>query len=314
MERAALGLFAELRTPPTRSRTTHVGEGTGHRARTWNYSLNSHLSISNPVVLSWCATSRRTWHCARPGSPPRVIAWPRMHSCGRKVCERESDHQVDACFSRSWLSASLPRFSHTQAVPGLSDELLVGVGFGGQCALEEPVEQQASVASSTAVEAEGELIEVVVQLGVADGALVGPEDPALEQRGDEVNVRQRDVRGVPARGHVGHHVVEPVAADLVVADPGVGPDLTAAGHVVEHEVGSVSRLTFTIRRIRTRSGASSPSTAITTIVLCPKLRPPTLVCLAPTYVSSTSTTPESSSRPGSTIARRSLCRHAHAVW
>ena len=40
MERAALGLSPELRTPPTRSRTTHVGEGTGHRARTWNYSLN----------------------------------------------------------------------------------------------------------------------------------------------------------------------------------------------------------------------------------------------------------------------------------
>jgi hypothetical protein len=52
MERAALGLFPELRTPPTRSRTTHARAGTGHRARTWNYTLNSHLSISNPVVLS----------------------------------------------------------------------------------------------------------------------------------------------------------------------------------------------------------------------------------------------------------------------
>src|SRR6516164_4585696 len=69
MERAALGLFAELRTPPTRSGTTHVGEGTGHRARTWNYSLNAQLSISNPVVLSWCATSRRTWRSARLVAP-----------------------------------------------------------------------------------------------------------------------------------------------------------------------------------------------------------------------------------------------------
>ena len=56
-----LGLFPELRTPPTRSRTTHVGEGTGHRARTWNYRpLNSHPSISNPIVHSCRATSRRT--------------------------------------------------------------------------------------------------------------------------------------------------------------------------------------------------------------------------------------------------------------
>jgi hypothetical protein len=52
MERAALGLFPELRTPPTRSRTTHARAGTGHRARTWNYTLNSHWSISNPVVHS----------------------------------------------------------------------------------------------------------------------------------------------------------------------------------------------------------------------------------------------------------------------
>ena len=55
-----LGLSPELRTPPTRSRTTHVEVGTGHRARTWNYTLNSHQSISNPVVHSSCATSRRT--------------------------------------------------------------------------------------------------------------------------------------------------------------------------------------------------------------------------------------------------------------
>ena len=45
--------FPGLRTPPTRSRTTHARAGTGHRARTWNYySLNSHPSISNPVVPS----------------------------------------------------------------------------------------------------------------------------------------------------------------------------------------------------------------------------------------------------------------------
>ena len=50
-----------LRTPPTQSRTTHAEVGTGHRARTWNYRLNSHsLSISNPVVHSMRATSRRT--------------------------------------------------------------------------------------------------------------------------------------------------------------------------------------------------------------------------------------------------------------
>ena len=52
MEQAALGLYPGLRTPPTKSRTTHARVGTGHRARTWNYTLNSHQSISNPVVHS----------------------------------------------------------------------------------------------------------------------------------------------------------------------------------------------------------------------------------------------------------------------
>jgi NADPH:quinone reductase-like Zn-dependent oxidoreductase len=44
MERAAAQASPELRTPPTRSGTTHVEVGTGHRARTWNYQLNSTLS------------------------------------------------------------------------------------------------------------------------------------------------------------------------------------------------------------------------------------------------------------------------------
>ena len=50
------------------------------------------------------------------------------------------------------------------------------MGFGGHRALEQSVEEQAPVARSPAVEAEGELVEVVVELGVADRALVGPED------------------------------------------------------------------------------------------------------------------------------------------
>jgi hypothetical protein len=33
--------FPGLRTPSTKSRTTHARAGTGHRARTWNYTLNS---------------------------------------------------------------------------------------------------------------------------------------------------------------------------------------------------------------------------------------------------------------------------------
>ena len=48
MERQTLGLSPELRTPPTKSRTTHVGVGTGHRARARN---NAHdITSADPPI------------------------------------------------------------------------------------------------------------------------------------------------------------------------------------------------------------------------------------------------------------------------
>jgi hypothetical protein len=51
-----LELPPELRTPPTKSRTTHVEVGTGHRARTWNYQLNitSGLILQSGSSLNTC--------------------------------------------------------------------------------------------------------------------------------------------------------------------------------------------------------------------------------------------------------------------
>ena len=53
----ALGLSPELRTPPTRSRTTHVGAGTGHRARTWNNALRHRPSLQS-CVFTRCVRLR----------------------------------------------------------------------------------------------------------------------------------------------------------------------------------------------------------------------------------------------------------------
>jgi hypothetical protein len=50
VERAALGLSPGLRTPPTKSRTTHAGVGTGHRARARNYALN--ITSADPPIGS----------------------------------------------------------------------------------------------------------------------------------------------------------------------------------------------------------------------------------------------------------------------
>ena len=55
--------------------------------------------------------------------------------------------------------------------------------------LEESVEEEAAVTRAAAVEAEGELVEVVVELLRADGALVGAEQPAFQKRGDPVHAR-----------------------------------------------------------------------------------------------------------------------------
>ena len=61
--------------------------------------------------------------------------------------------------------------------------------------VQEPVEEQAAGARIASIEAEGELVEVVVELLGLHGALVGGEQPAFEQRGDAVDPRQQ-LRGV----------------------------------------------------------------------------------------------------------------------
>ena len=68
------------------------------------------------------------------------------------------------------------------------DERCVRVRAGGECSLEQPVEEQTAVACAAAVEAKGELVQVVVKLRVADRTLVGAKDPALKQRGHQMHV------------------------------------------------------------------------------------------------------------------------------
>ncbi len=52
-----------------------------------------------------------------------------------------------------------------------------------------------------------------------------------------MDVRKRDVRWIAGGRHVGDDMGEAVAADVEVALPAVGADLTAAGDVVEHKFG-----------------------------------------------------------------------------
>ena len=56
MERRALGLLPELRTPPG-TLATHVRPGPGHRARTWNNALSHRPSLQS-CVFSRCVRPR----------------------------------------------------------------------------------------------------------------------------------------------------------------------------------------------------------------------------------------------------------------
>ena len=51
MERAAASAFPRASHPADQEPTTHAEVGTGHRARTWNYSLNI-TSVDPPIVCS----------------------------------------------------------------------------------------------------------------------------------------------------------------------------------------------------------------------------------------------------------------------
>ena len=58
---------------------------------------------------------------------------------------------------------------------------LVSRGIHGHRLLDEPIEEFASAFGFAAVETKGELVQVVVQMFVAHGALMGAQQPALEQ-------------------------------------------------------------------------------------------------------------------------------------
>ena len=60
-----------------------------------------------------------------------------------------------------------------------------------------------------AVESEGEFVKVGVQMALADSALMRSQQPALQQRGHEMNAREVPVETL--RIALGHRLEVPVA-------------------------------------------------------------------------------------------------------
>ena len=85
--------------------------------------------------------------------------------------------------------------------------------------LEQAVEEKPSLARAAPVEAEGELVEVEVELVRPGGALVGAEEPPLQQRRNAVDAGHRDVRRVAAGVETGRVVEIAVVAEPAVAVP-----------------------------------------------------------------------------------------------
>ena len=68
--------------------------------------------------------------------------------------------------------------------------------------LEEAVEEQTPMASRTAVESKGELVEVVRQMRSVWPALVRPKQPSFQKRGDTMDPWQQGVGGFTALDHL----------------------------------------------------------------------------------------------------------------
>ncbi len=71
------------------------------------------------------------------------------------------------------------------------------VGFGDRAdngsLFHEPAEKEPTATRGASVEPERELLQVRLQVGRNDGALVGTEDPPLKQAGDSVHAWHGDV-------------------------------------------------------------------------------------------------------------------------
>ena len=79
-----------------------------------------------------------------------------------------------------------------------------------------------NASGAAAVESEGELLEVALQVSEAHRSLMGAEDPSLEQREDEMNPRQHFGGGlIEARQHR-DDVLIAFVAELGVAAPAIG--------------------------------------------------------------------------------------------
>jgi len=121
------------------------------------------------------------------------------------------------------------RAARQPGLAGATDDLLVGEWVDSYSVLEQALEEQAAVTRTSTVEAEGELVQVVVDMVEARRALMSPEQPAFEQGDHQVDARQQlggSCLSAPAQDD--GLVVVAGHAEVRVAEVAIGVDQAAA--------------------------------------------------------------------------------------
>jgi len=111
----------------------------------------------------------------------------------------------------------------------------VGCGLGDGGLLEQPVEQHSSRTRTSAVEPEGEFVEVVVNMARIDRPVVSTEQPAFEQRRHPVHTRKGFMRRGTRTQNDEWIVCKTFLFEGEVDGRAVGTDRAAGRDVVAYE-------------------------------------------------------------------------------
>jgi hypothetical protein len=180
--------------------------------------------------------------------------------------------------------------------------------------LHKSVKKLPSALRFAPVESKCEFIQIIRQVLVAHGTLMSPEQPAFQQRGNPMDPRQM-LAGLfsPASQHGDLPVITLVVETFVSLPPVRVYRAAWFDAVIDKSVQT------SCRRVLNRPQSDSPDSRA--IGFCRNCYQGFVAFLATSYtllqspepVSSTSTQPESFSRPGRTIACRSLWSQVQAV-
>ena len=204
-----------------------MAAGNTAEARQWltrvleNKSQRLPLSSTNQLLGLRMATARSLDELLAD-APRKVLAMASIDGSARELLA-----------SQNWKSLVI----HFTLVGGrvLGSNVWVGQCLTENQLFDESVEDLAYVAGLSTVEAKGEFVEVALEMHFTHLPLVSRSQPALQQRGNQVNMREF----LGCQPRVSRRVGDPVAVagflQAPVTPPAVGMDQTAWLHTVAHK-------------------------------------------------------------------------------